>query len=97
MSSDVVVVSGDGPVVTIRINRPGHENRLNLAVLDAMVGALRRAEEDSAVRVVVLTGTGDTFCCGGDVGEFAVGDAAAYHRFARSFAACPTGCHRNQH
>lgn len=87
MSSDVVVVSGDGPVVTIRINRPRHENRLNLAVLDAIVDALRHAEENTAVRVVVLTGTGDTFCCGGDVAEFALGDAAAYHRFARGFAA----------
>ena len=86
MSERVVVVTTDGPVRTLRINRPERENRLDLAVLRALCAALAEADTDAAVRTVVLTGTGETFCCGGDLAEFAVGDRSAYHEFGRLFA-----------
>lgn len=86
MAGNVVEVASDGPVETLRINRPDRENRLNLAVLEALTSALEGAAADPDLGALVLTGTGETFCCGGDVAEFAVGDAPAYRRFGELFA-----------
>jgi enoyl-CoA hydratase/carnithine racemase len=79
--------NNDGPITTLRINRPAQENRLNLTVLDELCSALSRADADARTRVVVLRGTGETFCCGGDLDEFAAGDAVAYRKFGERFAA----------
>lgn len=86
MTDGTVIITTDGPVLTLRINRPGHENRLNLAVLRALGVAFRQADADPGVRTVVVRGTGETFCCGGDLAEFAVGGEAVYREFAKHFA-----------
>lgn len=86
MKDSVLVTERDGPVLTMRINRPESENRLNLAVLRELCSALEKADADEKVRVLVLTGTGDTFCCGGDLEELTTGDREAYGDFAEHFA-----------
>ncbi len=70
----------------VRIQRPERENRLSLAVLDAITDALGRAEESEGARVVVLTGTGgDYFCAGGQVAGLAENDADQQLKFAESY------------
>ncbi len=59
----------DGGVATITLNRPGAMNGLDVATKEALLDAVRRAEADSAVRCVVLTGTGRAFCVGQDLKE----------------------------
>lgn len=59
----------DGAVATITFNRPDAMNALDDATKDALLAALRQAGEDSAVRAVVLTGTGRAFCVGQDLRE----------------------------
>jgi methylglutaconyl-CoA hydratase len=54
-------------VFTITLNRPEKHNALDAATLDALHAALREAERNEAVRVVVLTGAGTTFCAGADI------------------------------
>lgn len=85
LPQNVVVTSTEAHVATLRINRPDHENRLNLAVLKALCAALQQAEADTGIRAIVLTGTGETFCCGGDLEDFAVGDTKAYREFGKCF------------
>ncbi|MEA2497598.1 MAG: enoyl-CoA hydratase [Actinomycetota bacterium] len=59
--------SGDAAVVTI--NRPDRRNAINPSVVRGIADALDTAENDEAVRSVVLTGAGDkAFCAGGDLG-----------------------------
>ncbi len=87
MTDEPVVITTDGPVTTLRINRPDKENRLNLSVLTALQGDLDAADADPSIHAVVITGTGETFCCGGDLEEFAAGDRAAYETFGEAFAA----------
>ncbi|MCZ6795009.1 MAG: enoyl-CoA hydratase/isomerase family protein [Planctomycetota bacterium] len=87
MSREPVVTSQDGALATLRIQRPESENRLNLEVLKRLTSALRAADADDTVRAVALTGTGDTFCCGGDIDEIAVGDQASYRTFGEWFGA----------
>ncbi|GAA4730064.1 enoyl-CoA hydratase-related protein [Nocardioides endophyticus] len=55
-------------IATIRLNRPEKKNSFTLEMVDQWAEALLRAEVDDDVRVVVLTGSGDSFCTGVDLG-----------------------------
>lgn len=67
MSEEVLLVTRDGAVATLTMNRPRAKNALNTALLDALGAGLRAAAEDPAVRAVVLTGAGGAFCSGADL------------------------------
>jgi len=54
-------------VATITLNRPDLRNRLSIEALRALHAALAQAAQDDEARVVVLTGTGNTFCAGADL------------------------------
>lgn len=55
----------------IALNRPDRNNAMNVELKEALLEALREVAEDSAVRAVVLTGSGRAFCVGQDLGEHA--------------------------
>ncbi len=54
-------------VATIWLNRPQVKNCVNWALLTQLGAALERAEDDDAVRVVLIRGRGQTFCAGADL------------------------------
>ncbi|MFE7421095.1 enoyl-CoA hydratase/isomerase family protein [Rhodococcus sp. NPDC057529] len=58
-------------VATITLNRPERKNAFTLEMVDEWSARLREAQADPAVRVVVLTGTGASFCAGVDLDAFA--------------------------
>jgi len=58
-------------VGTITLNRPEAYNALNLALGRDLFHAALEADEDRAVRCIVITGAGKAFCAGGDVKDFA--------------------------
>lgn len=66
---DPVLVSRDGDVLRITLNRPQVRNALNVAMRDAWLDALAVAHADPALRVVI-GGAGPSFCAGGDLDEF---------------------------
>jgi methylglutaconyl-CoA hydratase len=68
----------DGVVATITLDRPESRNRLDAEGMAALSDALDRAASDDAVRVVVLTGTGSTFCAGADLSAAVSGDASGF-------------------
>jgi enoyl-CoA hydratase/carnithine racemase len=63
------VLEIEGACATIRLNRPHHLNRLQPEDLAAMLQMFDWVEQDPAVRVMVLTGTGRAFSAGFDLGE----------------------------
>ena len=69
-SSPVLTIT-DGPVRTIRMNRPEAMNALNLDTKTALREAVLAAADDESVRCVVLTGSGRAFCVGQDLREHA--------------------------
>lgn len=58
-------------VATLTLNRPERHNALNAALIDELRQAAAQLGSDDAVRVVVLTGAGRSFCAGGDFRWFA--------------------------
>lgn len=69
-----VLVEVDEGICTISLNRPERLNAVNGALHDALTDALRRADGDPDVRVILLRGEGRSFCVGGDVKGFAAAD-----------------------
>lgn len=67
--TDPVTVTREQGVGTVRLDRPEAMNALDVATKDALLAALREVAADPAVRCVVLTGSGSSFCVGQDLKE----------------------------
>ena len=63
-------ISRDGAVLIIAFNRPAKKNAITAAMYQAMADALKQADEDAAVRTVLLKGTPDIFTAGNDLEDF---------------------------
>lgn len=68
--SDRLVVTMDGGVADVRLNRPDKRNALDRAMFDALVETSAGLAADSSVRAVVLSGEGESFCAGLDFASF---------------------------
>jgi enoyl-CoA hydratase/carnithine racemase len=68
--TELVVVTDDGPVRTVRMNRPEKKNALTMAMYDAMAGGIESADKDPALRCLLIAGSPTGFCAGNDIGEF---------------------------
>jgi enoyl-CoA hydratase len=65
---DELVVTTEGSLGVIRLNRPKALNALTLDMVRAMNAALDRFETDNSVGVILLEGAGDRgLCAGGDI------------------------------
>ncbi|MDW4548190.1 crotonase/enoyl-CoA hydratase family protein [Defluviimonas sp. D31] len=58
----------DRGVARLTLDRPEKHNALSATMIAELTEAAGRLGRDPAVRVVVLTGAGETFCAGGDLG-----------------------------
>ena len=78
-------------VLTLTLNRPEKHNALNAQLLDELHAALLDAQANDAVRVIVLTGAGASFCAGADIANMrAMRDASEGENLddARRVAQC---------
>lgn len=67
-----IIVSQEGVIQTITINRPKQLNALNKQTIEELSEAFKGAEANAEVRVVIVTGSGDkAFVAGADIKEFA--------------------------
>ncbi|EEE38972.1 enoyl-CoA hydratase [Rhodobacteraceae bacterium KLH11] len=55
-------------VATLTLNRPEKHNAMSAQMISELTQAAAQLADDAAVRVVVLTGSGKSFCAGGDLG-----------------------------
>lgn len=78
MTDDAVRYDVEGGVATITLNRPDQKNRLDAAGMAGLLEHLTAAATDPDVRVVVLTGTGNTFCAGADLSGAVSGGAEGF-------------------
>jgi isohexenylglutaconyl-CoA hydratase len=71
MTETPVLMTREGPVVRLTLNRPQRRNAMNGALGEALDAALDLLEQDRAARVVVFSGAGGHFCAGLDLSEVA--------------------------
>jgi enoyl-CoA hydratase len=64
--SDELLVTTDGAVRIVTINRPDALNVINATLHHKLLDVWRDLERDTGARCVVLTGAGKTFSGGGD-------------------------------
>ena len=82
---EVTTQLSDSGVLTITLNRVESRNALSASMATSVSSAFERADGDDAVRVVVITGSGDSFCAGADLSR----GPAVFDRPADGFTACP--------
>jgi len=67
---DPIVVTDDGGVRIIRMNRPEKKNALTQPMYAEMTRALRETAASETIRCVLLAGGPGAFCAGSDIGDF---------------------------
>ena len=92
--TDLVTITDDGPVRTIRMNRPEKKNALTMAMYDAMADGIETAPKAN-IRCLLIGGAPTVFCAGNDIGDFlqaAMGGGlgAPILRFLHALARCET-------
>jgi enoyl-CoA hydratase/carnithine racemase len=68
--TDHVIVSDDGPVRLVRLNRPAKKNALTDAMYETIAEALENAAVTKSIRCVVITGGPVAFTAGADLQDF---------------------------
>jgi enoyl-CoA hydratase/carnithine racemase len=66
-AAEPALLSIDGPIATITLNRPAAFNAINLAIAQRLEQLATQVEADDGIRVLVLQGEGRAFCAGGDL------------------------------
>ncbi len=77
---DPVLAERDGDTLHVRFNRPQRHNAFSTDARAALLEALEVARLDPSVTEVILSGSGRSFCSGGDLAEFGTfADPASAH------------------
>lgn len=67
--SELILTRDAGAIRYLTMNRPEKLNAMNDALVSQLAAALRTAEADPEVAVIVLAGAGRAFCAGADLGS----------------------------
>lgn len=75
----LVVTPGEG-FVTLALHNPARKNAIGPRMVNELLYALEDAHADSTVRSIVITGSGDAFCAGGDFAQMTSGADELPHK-----------------
>jgi len=73
MSEPHILYRTEGHIAIITLNRPEAKNAFTPEMINLWRQSLEQTRVDDNVRVIVVTGKGDTFCSGGDIRDMAAG------------------------
>jgi enoyl-CoA hydratase len=65
-------------IAHVTLNRPEKRNALNPQLRHELVTALKTAEQDDDVTVILISGEGPSFCSGYDMGDYAEGERKSF-------------------
>lgn len=74
MSTENLIITDDGPVRVITINRPARRNAVDSVTAAELFVAFSEINADDSVAVGILTGAEGAFCAGADLHALATGD-----------------------
>lgn len=80
MSFETLIYSKKDGYAEIRFNRPHRLNAVVELFYTELISALKKAQADSDIRSVLLTGEGRAFCVGADLKEHGAGERTQYQR-----------------
>jgi enoyl-CoA hydratase/carnithine racemase len=66
VEGEPVLYGCESGIATVTLNRPENRNSMTPDVMAAFRAAIRRAREERELRVLVITGSGRSFCAGAD-------------------------------
>jgi 2-(1,2-epoxy-1,2-dihydrophenyl)acetyl-CoA isomerase len=69
MNDDLVLITTEGAVRTLTLNRPAALNSFTGAMHTQLLAALNDAAADATVRALIVTGAGRGFCAGQDLND----------------------------
>ena len=69
MSAATVLLSIDGGIARLTLNRPDRFNSFTVQMHQELSAALEQLSRDKSVRVLILSGAGKAFCSGQDLNE----------------------------
>jgi len=72
---EIRVERSERGVVTVTLNRPARKNAIHQLMWEGLRAIFQQVRENEADRVLVITGAGDAFCAGADLGG--TGEAVA--------------------
>jgi len=76
MTFENILFSKQDSIAYVTVNRPKVLNALNMATMEELRSAFHEIKDDSSLRVVILTGTGEkAFIAGADIAELSQQDA----------------------
>ena len=78
--TDKLLQESDQGILTLTLNRPEKVNAIDEEMLEALIDRLESAAADPQVRVIVLAGSGKSFCGGADITQMLERDAADWER-----------------
>ncbi len=73
MEFETLKVKVEGPIGKLTLNRPDRLNAMNPTMLRELAAAAAWFDDQTAVRVVIVRGTGRAFCAGADLAESSFG------------------------
>jgi enoyl-CoA hydratase/carnithine racemase len=83
MNFENILLDKKNSIAYVTINRPKVLNALNMATIEELRAAFHEIENDSAIRVVIMTGSGEkAFIAGADISELAQQDAVSAKQYA---------------
>jgi methylglutaconyl-CoA hydratase len=65
--TQVVLYAVEGAIAKLTLNRPEKRNALNEAVIEQLKSSLRKANNDTSIKAIIITGAGKDFCSGADL------------------------------
>src|ERR1700688_308801 len=83
MNYENILLEKKNAIAYVTVNRPKVLNALSLATMEELGAAFLEIKDDSAIRVAILTGSGEkAFVAGADIGELAKQDPVSGKKFA---------------
>jgi len=64
---ETLIVEGEEGGATVYLNRPDLHNALNEAMIEELTQVFAKLSQDSSIRLILLTGNGESFCAGADL------------------------------
>ena len=66
-SYETLIYNEEGPIARVTLNRPRVHNAFNGAMIDEIINVFTSISNKKGIRVVVLSGSGQSFCSGADL------------------------------